>query len=624
MFTPTDAQQAAGLESGFAERSGTNWGGVGMSAEAIGIPIDSAEPEPAEEPLLPQAAESTEGPYAEDENLEVFEVGGSSPRLVAVESESDLGLVDDEQTGFHDDAALAAGTDPQHLHPRRTVHPTDSGSAASPVSTPRAAKDTDPEAEDAVANFEAAIGSENLESENLELEESEFGSEPTVFLDEGVQEDELAEPGTAAVSGATDDWAPVEVNPDPLAAGVEVAAAAQALAEGESQDEFAAESAAEPETGTAGEEAFVEADARPALVLVGGEDRPQRRGGMLAAAALLLVGGGGFFAYQRGWLTQSEPQAPIVRAEVPRPDGFQAPLPPLGNPTPASQPASTQKDPLQKDPLQKDPNVPTDSGKGEELPPPQSQPTRDPQPSDPNPEIGKVPDLKGTDPVATDPLPPVAVTTKDPKSDPADPARELGTVQIGEGLTMREAPKEPVVAGAKQALRGILPGSQAFAQLNNGNFFVGNVKAVDADFVTLRLEKGEVTLAVAQLKTIVPLASSEYQQLKKVDQGFVRLNNRNRLLGTILATKDENIILENKANRIVIPKSAIEELGTVGRTSVRLADEDNSWVDRVIEKQLQDRDPKPDAGSPVQSGKGRKDKPKVKSVVGEDTGARPK
>ena len=124
----------------------------------------------------------------------------------------------------------------------------------------------------------------------------------------------------------------------------------------------------------------------------------------------------------------------------------------------------------------------------------------------------------------------------------------------------------------------------------------------------------------------MPLASSEYQELKRVDQGFVRLNNRNRLLGTILTTKDENIILENKANRVVIPKSAIEELGTVGRTNVRLADEDNSWVDRVIEKQMQDRGGKPEAQSGQDGGANTraKDKQKVKSVIGDDAAARPK
>lgn len=610
LFTPTDAQQSVGPESSFVERQGRNWGGAGLSAEAIGIPIESDAKEPAEEPLLPEAAESTEGPFAEEEKLEVFDVNTSSPRLVAVEPESDLGLVDDEQGGFHDDD-LAASAEPPRLHPRRTVHLTDRGTPDVPMPELRA--DTDAEAEEVVANLSDAA--ESVEGEAEAAVEAELGGEPTVFLDENgelVQED-VAQPEAEA---AQDDWAPVEANADPLAAGVEAVVAAEALANGSQEQEFAAEGEAEAEPVGVGEEAFVEAEQGPTLVAVGAGDRPRRRGGLLAAAALLLVGGGGFFAYQRGWLTNPEPEN-TTRAEIPRPIGYQATQPPVPTKIPASQPTSVAHQP--------DPEVeiavPTPKVT------PESLPTRTPDEEPPKVEIAKTPDPKvedpkptdpkTTDPKVGDPLPPVAVTTP-------DPTKELGTVQIGEGLTMREAPKDPTSKPANSGLRSILPGSQAFAQLHNGNFFVGNVKAVDADFVTLRLEKGEVTLSVTELKTIVPLASSEYQQLKKVDQGFVRLNNRNRLLGTILATKDENIILENKANRVVIPKSAIEELGTVGRTSVRLADEDNTWVDRVIEKQLSDRAPKADAQKPTTDGKGKKTPPKVKSVVGDDAAARPK
>ena len=563
LFTPTQAQIGTGHESGFLEKSRKAWPGSELSEDAIGIPVGSA----------PQTAglgddDDEPGFDGEDERFEVVEAGNSSPRLVAVEPDSALG-VPDEEAPTEEEESEAPQTDDATI----------------------------------VSSIEDAAAAVTETGE--ETDEQEIGAEPTVFLEEGESAESLEQDADSPAE--TGDWAPIEAPTDPLSAGVAAAVAQETGAE--VGDDPTSVEAQEPAFGAAGEEALVGAGAGPSLVAGAGRDRPRRRGSMLLlAATLLLAGGGAFLAYQDGWFKNQEPQPTVVRAEVPRPKNYEAPTPP---PKPTPMPVASQ-------PTRVDPE-----------PEPASQPTPI------EPVVVVTPDtipIRELPPVDSKPTPIVVEVTPEPQKDPPmpDPGREAGLLQVGDGLTMHEVGKDATTQPVKAALNGLVPGSQAFAQLQNGNFFVGNVKAIDAEYVTLKLEKGEVTLSVGDLKTIVPLASSEYQELKKVDQGFVRLNNRNRLLGSILKTKGENIVLENKANRIVIPKSEIEELGTVVRNNVRLADEDDAWAEKVVEKQLQDRAAKKDqkdqkAGTPETTKKGDKaEKPKVKGIVGDDSAARPK
>jgi hypothetical protein len=406
-----------------------------------------------------------------------------------------------------------------------------------------------------------------------------------------------AEDAEAAEMTAEDDaWAPVESSDDPLLEGPGVGAEGGQEAPGMVGDATSAEDAAVAAAAAA-------AVHGPTIVAGRGAHRRRRVGGLVAAAVLLVCCGGGYLAWQQGWVgTSEEPPTLVERAEIPRPRVTVTPAPPA-------------------------------VVKGEE-PGTDSKPGPKPEPRSTS---GPTPDPK----VAQNPLPPPVDPT--PQGDPATPpggaqtgsqlpdlARELGSLQVGEGLTIKETPVQESPR-ERVSMNGIVPGSQAFAQLRNGNFFVGSIKAVDTDVVTLKLEKGEVTLGIVDLKTIVSLASSEYRELKRVEQGFVRLNNRNRLLGTILASQDENIILENKANRVVIPRSEIEELG-VAKATVRFADEDNSWVDRMIERQLseqeaKDKDKDKDKFSPsplVEQKAKQAEKAKVKSVVDDESGTRPK
>ena len=110
------------------------------------------------------------------------------------------------------------------------------------------------------------------------------------------------------------------------------------------------------------------------------------------------------------------------------------------------------------------------------------------------------------------------------------------------------------------ALDGVMPGSRAFAQLHNGNYFIGKVKVIGGESITLRVETGEVTLDVGEIAQLTRLGSADYDQLQKVTKGFVRLTNNNRLVGGILSQiADDHVVLEFRSNRVMLPKSLIGE-----------------------------------------------------------------
>ena len=85
-----------------------------------------------------------------------------------------------------------------------------------------------------------------------------------------------------------------------------------------------------------------------------------------------------------------------------------------------------------------------------------------------------------------------------------------GLVRIGNDLLVGNQDQD-----FGKAVEGMLPGSRAFAQLHNGNYFIGSVKASSKDSITLRVETGEVTLATTSISRLHELGSSDYESLQK-------------------------------------------------------------------------------------------------------------
>ena len=163
-----------------------------------------------------------------------------------------------------------------------------------------------------------------------------------------------------------------------------------------------------------------------------------------------------------------------------------------------------------------------------------------------------------------------------------------GLVRFGEDLMVGGVATG--IADAK-AMDGVMPGSRAFAQLHNGNYFIGRVKQVADKHITLRVETGEVTLATAQIAQLTRLGPTDYDELQKATKGFVRLTNNNRLVGGILSRiADDHIVLEFRSNRVMLPKSAIGEIVSGqhadGDVLLGTTSEEEKWIHTLVEREL--------------------------------------
>ncbi|MFT4840064.1 MAG: hypothetical protein ACI8UD_001184 [Planctomycetota bacterium] len=196
------------------------------------------------------------------------------------------------------------------------------------------------------------------------------------------------------------------------------------------------------------------------------------------------------------------------------------------------------------------------------------------------PTVVQVPDTAGSDANSW----PVA---KAPKNQTATTKKPVLT-RFGDGLLVGGVASG--IAEAK-AMDGVMPGSRAFAQLHNGNYFIGKVKQIAAETITLRVETGEVTLATAEIAQLTRLGTTDYDELQKATKGFVRLTNNNRLVGGILSRiADDHIVLEFRSNRVMLPRSAIGEIvsGTNSVSKVRLGTttEEDTWIRTLAEREL--------------------------------------
>jgi hypothetical protein len=210
-------------------------------------------------------------------------------------------------------------------------------------------------------------------------------------------------------------------------------------------------------------------------------------------------------------------------------------------------------------------------------------------------EVGEAPDPQGLANGAEVPgQSPWPIASGAPASEVVDDVSTL--TPFGDGLLIgRAAPTKDV-----RALDGVMPGSRAFAQLHNGNYFIGKIKQVADESITLRLSSGEVTLANADIAQITRLGSADYEELKKATKGFVRLTNNNRLVGGILGNiTDDHVVLEVRSNRVMLPSSLVGEVVSGdGANVVRLGTtkEEEKWVRSLAERELGNV-----AGSPVEN-----------------------
>ena len=200
-------------------------------------------------------------------------------------------------------------------------------------------------------------------------------------------------------------------------------------------------------------------------------------------------------------------------------------------------------------------------------------------------------------PVAVAPDLPTAtwpVATKPPAQ--KQPTTKQGVlVRIGDDTMLGEV--DPTKAPKVQAVEGVLPGTRAFAQLHNGNYFIGSIKVASADHVTLRLTEGEVTLAADEIARLTALGSADYEALQKATSGFVRLTNSNKLVGGILSQiADDHVVLEFRSNRVILPKSvvgAVVQGEPEQEVRLEVTREEDDWVKSLVERQLGSERPAP-------------------------------
>lgn len=293
--------------------------------------------------------------------------------------------------------------------------------------------------------------------------------------------------------------------------------------------------------------------------------------------------------------TPTEPSDPVSA-----PGSTAAPIA-TPNDQPATQPHATEPVAVQPAPV--------------DAPPTPVQPTVPDVTPEPTPPVAVQPDTP-TSGSGTEPMPapgtgdPVAVSepsgipvvvpapSDKPEGDAGWPVAKAGPgtpsatptprlVRVGDDLMLGEQ-VTPAARGG--VVDGVMPGSRAFAQLHNGNYFIGSVKCVGAESITLKVGEGEVTLRTFEVARLTELGSSDYDQLQKAASGFVRLTNNNRLVGGILShIADDHIVLEFRSNRVMLPRSAIGEVVQGdGDEGVRLdtTREEESWVKRLAERQL--------------------------------------
>lgn len=597
LFVPTNEQESVGSEPRFSEESDRAWGGADLSPEEFGI-ASGADDSQSDGSLESADASAAYGFDSLEGDAEVQEVEVDFGEEMDFRGESGFFRAEGEDNAGWQSAGLQSDTVEESLGhedvPSESWSPLGDSEPLGEIDELAADDDTDelygsdlsttPEAptrvgmsphEELLAQVQQAAD-QDAESGYQELAPSDAP------VDAQAGHTEFAEDGTY-VEGEEE----AEQEYDPIYGAPDASEEGEAVFEQEGYEpDYTDEGYPEEDPEYA--EAYVESDWQQ-------EEAPVRRfpAKLLAAcAALLLLGGVGTVLMKPEWFGV-KPEALVVdRAEVARPR-LALTLPP-----PSSK--------LAGQPAVETPPAVVIEAPGTDTAPPGTDPVAIVEPAQPTPEVEPTtPAPEQTEPVAD----PVAVAEPEPAPiavDPLEPSpdglvvidgsesTEVETetrpelVPVGEELHFGEQLADASPEGIDPMAAGLTAGDHAFVQLVNGNFFVGNVKVLRPRHLTLRLAGGEVTLRFEELRGLGTVDSPEYRNLMRMEPGVIKLQNQNRLAGSILNSDDDNVVLETATTRIVVPKAAIDEVGDEQPRDVRVEeDTDDAWIRALIEQRLE-------------------------------------
>ncbi|MBX3463085.1 MAG: hypothetical protein KF830_07930 [Planctomycetes bacterium] len=472
---------------------------------------------------------------------------------------------------------------------------------------------------DGISEFEQSGPFVLDDGEGLWREEGAPAAAEAEFAAVPVADEATSEPGWEPLPAATvDELAEVEEvarMPDEAADDADAADPDAAFAAGETADEAADEATDEaPELVGVGVAAEAEGHDlyidEPEVQGVRGGRQPRRRGGLVLAFAgtLTAVAAAATVLLRPEWVGLHVPPERLTVAEVPRPQVAVVVPPPPAVVDPAAAEAAAGIAPATTEPTTIEPPAPA-VVVAEPPPVPPREPDVAPAATAPVAVVDAPTGEPATDVLPTPPAPtPVVVQAPDLPAWPVPSAAAAPTTVAQDGTPPRPARlvrvSDELMIGDPEAIgrpraHGVVPGSRAFAQLQNGNYFIGNVKSADDERITLRLDKGEVTIPVAAIARLTELGSADYEDLQKVTSGFVRLTNKNRLVGGILSgIADDHVVLEFRKNRVMLPKALVGQVVQgEGDAGVRLdtTREEDDWLRRLVERQLGTGEPPPAA-----------------------------
>ncbi len=184
------------------------------------------------------------------------------------------------------------------------------------------------------------------------------------------------------------------------------------------------------------------------------------------------------------------------------------------------------------------------------------------------PKKGKQP--RGGDPTAKTPDNPRPDTVEPEPSGPIEPTRRL--------------PRG--VLAMTDFSSGIVRGARAFAQLHNGNFFVGRVQKVMTDELVIEFgNNSEISFVPGDLQKLMPLAEAEERVLQSGPDGYVHLKNHNKIWGKILSDLPDVVAIQAGSAHIVLPRTSVLGIDPKEkRRGVELGKDEQDWGDEHLPK----------------------------------------
>ncbi|MCB9917500.1 MAG: hypothetical protein H6832_03765 [Planctomycetes bacterium] len=196
--------------------------------------------------------------------------------------------------------------------------------------------------------------------------------------------------------------------------------------------------------------------------------------------------------------------------------------------------------------------------------------------------------IRGTDDVAKTPKTGTGSQSRDGTSEtnptqPQNGANDIAKLPDGAASDETQRKNPPSISGGPHGWgAGIMRGAQAFAQLQNGHFFVGRVQKVQEDELVMTWDQAEITFLPGDLQKLMPLASQEANILKGGPEGYVKLKNQNKIWGQILEDLPDVVTIQKGEHRIVIPKVAVAQVTKEKRAEIRLGKNDQDWSEDAL------------------------------------------